>query len=39
MAVVGGAIGLTLGAVLSLVLSRLASRKKGAAIAVQTDVR
>lgn len=39
MAVVGAVIGLALGGVLSLVLSVVARRQKGAAIAVQTDVR
>ncbi len=39
MAVVGGAIGLALGALLSLLLGIVARRNRGAAIAVQTDVR
>ncbi len=39
MAVVGGAIGLVVGALLSLLLGIIAGRKRGAAIAVQTDVR
>lgn len=39
MAVVGAAIGLTLGALLALLLGIVAKRKRGAAIAVQTDVR
>lgn len=39
MAVVGGAIGLVVGALLSLLLGIVAGRKRGAAIAVQTDVR
>ncbi len=39
MAVVGGAIGLVVGALLSLLLGLLANRKRGSAIAVQTDVR
>ncbi|MCA0380146.1 MAG: hypothetical protein LCH36_12050 [Actinobacteria bacterium] len=39
MAVVGGAIGLVVGALLSLLLGVIAGRKRGAAIAVQTDVR
>lgn len=39
MAVVGGAIGLVLGALFSLLLGIAASRKRGAAIVVQTDVR
>lgn len=39
MAVVGGAIGLVIGALLSLLLGVIAGRKRGAAIAVQTDVR
>ncbi len=39
MVVVGGAIGLALGALLSLVLGLVAARKRGAAIAMQTDVR
>ena len=39
MAVVGGAIGLVVGALLSLLLGAVAGRKRGAALAVQTDVR
>lgn len=39
MAVVGGAIGLVVGALLSLLLGAIAGRKRGAALAVQTDVR
>lgn len=39
VAVFGGAIGLGLGAILSLVLARVAKRKQGSAIAVVTDVR
>lgn len=39
MAVVGGAIGLAVGALLSLLLGIVARRSRGAAIAVQTDVR
>lgn len=39
MAVVGGAIGLVVGALLSLLLGLIANRKRGSAIAVQTDVR
>lgn len=39
MAVVGGAIGLVVGALVSLLLGIIAGRKRGAAIAVQTDVR
>lgn len=38
-AVVGGAIGLGVGAILSLLLGIVARRKRGAAIAVQTDVK
>ena len=37
--VAGGVIGLTVGALVSLLLGIIASRSKGAAIAVQTDVR
>ncbi|MBO1901637.1 hypothetical protein J4H92_06685 [Leucobacter weissii] len=39
MVVVGGAIGLALGAVLALVLGLIARRRRGAALAVLTDVR
>lgn len=39
MAVVGGVAGLVVGTLLSLLLGIIAGRKKGAAIAVQTDVR
>lgn len=39
MLVVGGVIGLTVGAALSLVLGAIAKRQRGAAIAVQTDVQ
>ena len=39
MAVVGGAIGLVVGALISLLLGAVAGRKRGAALAVQTDVR
>ena len=39
MAVVGAAAGLALGGILALILSLVAKRSKGAAIAVQTDVR
>ncbi len=39
VAVLGGAVGLMLGAVLALVLGRVARRSKGAGIAVLTDVR
>lgn len=39
VAVLGGAIGLGLGALLALILARVAKRKRGAAIAVLTDVR
>lgn len=39
MAVVGGAVGLVIGALLSLLLGAVAGRKRGAALAVQTDVR
>lgn len=39
MAVVGGAIGLVVGALLALLLGLIAGRKRGAALAVQTDVR
>lgn len=39
MAVVGGAIGLIVGALVSLLLGIIAGRNRGAAIAVQTDVR
>lgn len=39
MAVVGGVIGLVVGAIVSLLLGIAASRKRGAAIVVQTDVR
>ena len=39
MAVVGGAVGLVIGALLSLLLGVIAGRKRGAALAVQTDVR
>lgn len=39
MAVVGGAIGLALGALLALLLGIVARRNRGAAIVVQTDVR
>lgn len=37
--VLGGAAGLLLGAVLALILALVAKRRKGAAIAVLTDVR
>lgn len=39
MLVVGAVVGLTLGALLALLLGLVAKRSKGAAIAVQTDVR
>lgn len=39
MAVVGAAVGLALGALLALALGISARRRRGAAIAVQTDVR
>jgi len=39
VAVLGGAAGLALGAVLALVLGRVAKRSRGAGIAVLTDVR
>lgn len=39
MAVVGGVAGLIIGTLLSLLLGIIAGRKRGAAIAVQTDVR
>lgn len=39
VAVLGAVIGLTLGAILALILSAVARRRKGAAIAVLTDVR
>ncbi len=39
MALIGAAIGLGLGAVLTLILGRVAKRHRGAAIAVLTDVR
>ena len=38
-AVAGAAIGLALGGILTLILGLLAKRSRGAAIAVQTDVR
>lgn len=39
MLVVGGAVGLILGSIFALVLGIVAGRKRGAALAVQTDVR
>lgn len=39
MAVVGAAVGLACGAILALVLGKIAARSRGAAMAVQTDVR
>jgi hypothetical protein len=39
VAVLGGAVGLVLGALLALILGLVAKRRKGAAIAVLTDVR
>ncbi|NLA64542.1 MAG: MFS transporter [Leucobacter sp.] len=39
MAVVGAAIGLTVGAILALLLGIIARRQRGQAMAVQTDVR
>lgn len=39
MAVVGAAIGLALGGILALILGLVAKRSRGAALAVQTDVR
>lgn len=39
MAVIGAAIGLAVGAILSLILGLVARRRRGAAVAIQTDVR
>lgn len=39
MALIGGAIGLGLGGVLSLILGIAARRRRGAGVAIQTDVR
>lgn len=38
-AVIGGVIGLAVGAILALLLGIIAKRSRGAALAVQTDVR
>ena len=39
MALIGGAIGLGLGAILALILARSARRRQGSGVAIQTDVR
>lgn len=39
MLVIGGVAGLALGAILSLILTRVAKRQTGTGVAIQTDVR